>query len=135
MNIAEGQAHLEHLLAETAADVAPGVTVGPTEVIGPSECTDRLNRGKGTMSTTVGIDLKLEPGAKPEELLGPIESYWRRKGYTVDRRKLTRPQPELLGQDGGFTFRALAVAASSSINLAGDTPCLPPAPREDPPGA
>jgi len=123
LNIAQGTEHLEMILRSTHGAVGDGSVLEPERAIGPTECTDATNVGQGTYFSTRGFNFQ---SSNLSATLEAVAEQWQAAGYEIDRRRFDEPNPQLLGKSDGFSFRALAVTAKGIVNLAGDTPCLPP---------
>ena len=71
------------------------------------------------------VDVVMEDGREPAELLPAVEAHWKEQCYDIDRHRLDDPDPDLIGRRKGFALVALAVPGSGRLNIGGDTPCVP----------
>lgn len=123
LTIEDAEARLKEIVLDTAEAAAPGLPHPVFSDIGPTGCED-ADISKHVFRTW-SVNVMMQEGREPADLLGAVESHWKQRGYDVDRDRLEDPQPELLGRAEGFVFRALAVPGSGQLNIGGDTPCVP----------
>ena len=123
LSIDEARAQLKKMVTDTAEAAGPGRPHPVFSDIGPTGCED------GDIARHVfssfSVDVVLEDGREPVELLPAVEAHWKEQGYEVDRHRLDDPEPDLIGRRKGFALVALAVPGSGRLNIGGDTPCVP----------
>jgi hypothetical protein len=123
LSIDEARAQLKQMVIDTAEAAAPGRPHPVFEDIGPTGCED-ADVARHVFST-FSVDVVLEDGREPAELLPAVEAHWEERGYEIDRHRLDDPEPDLIGRRKGFALTALAVPGSGRLNIGGDTPCVP----------
>jgi hypothetical protein len=123
LTVDEAKAQLTKMVLDTAAAAAPGRPHQVFEDIGPTGCED-ADVARHVFSTW-SVDVMVEDGRDPAQLLPAVEAHWKERGYTIDRHRLDDPEPELISRTEGFAMTALAVPGSGRLNIGGDTPCVP----------
>jgi hypothetical protein len=123
LTIAEAKARLQKIVLDTAEAAGPGLPHPVFEDIGPTGCED--TETSPHVFSTWSVDVVLEDGRQPAELLPAVEAHWKDRGYDIDRHRMEDPEPELIGHTQGFAVTALAVPDSGRLNIGGDTPCVP----------
>ncbi len=123
LTIDEAEAQLKKIVLDTAEAAGPGLPRPVFEDIGPTGCEDA--DVSPHVFRTWSVDVVLDDGREPVELLPAVEAHWKERGYDIDRHRLEDPEPELIGRTRGFAVTALAVPGSGLLNVGGDTPCVP----------
>jgi len=123
LSVDEAKAQLQKMVIDTAEAAAPGRPRPVFDDIGPTGCEDA--DVSPHVFSTWSVNVKLEDGRDPAELLPAVEAHWEERGYDIDRHRLDDPEPELIARTKGFAITALAVPGSGQLNIGGDTPCVP----------